>query len=170
MILKDYLLASYDWNLKYAKQLVGDVPERAMSSANYNGIGNHPSWTLGHLSMGTARTRQYFSKKLDAPRGWVELFDRKGPGDPAPIPRGIPFPKKEELLEELERQHQLMSEIIQKTTDKKWEAKCRWRFSKHLPTVGHYVQYMCTTHEAMHLGQLAAWRRGFGFDSALAKL
>jgi hypothetical protein len=45
-----------------------------------------------------------------------------------------------------------------------------WRFDNYYPSLADYLYFMCVTHEAMHLGQLAAWRRAAGLDSALARL
>ena len=39
-----------------------------------------------------------------------------------------------------------------------------------LPTLADSTLFMAISHEAMHLGQLAAWRRGQGLPSAMLEL
>jgi transposase len=45
-----------------------------------------------------------------------------------------------------------------------------WRYSEALPTLGDATLFLGISHEAMHLGQLAAWRRVKGLFSVLASL
>ena len=46
----------------------------------------------------------------------------------------------------------------------------KWRFSKYMPTALDLIVFMCINHEAMHLGQLAAWRRAMKLPSALKSI
>ena len=50
------------------------------------------------------------------------------------------------------------------------DKKVKWRFSEYMPTMLDLITFMCINHEAMHLSQLAAWRRAMGLPSALASL
>ena len=64
----------------------------------------------------------------------------------------------------------LVKEGIENSSPEKWLEQVEWRFGDYLPTLLDLTQFMCVTHEAMHLGQLSAWRRGRGLPSALALL
>ena len=37
---------------------------------------------------------------------------------------------------------------------------------KYFPTVGDFVDYLLSAHEANHIGQIAAWRRAMGLASS----
>ncbi len=50
------------------------------------------------------------------------------------------------------------------------DAPVEWRFDGTLPTLADAAVFLAVTHEAQHLGQLAAWRRALGLPSALAAL
>ena len=50
------------------------------------------------------------------------------------------------------------------------DEKIQWRFTKHMPALLDIVVFMCINHEAMHLGQLSAWRRAMGLPSALGEI
>ena len=60
--------------------------------------------------------------------------------------------------------------MIKNLEESRFTEPATWRFSAHMPTLGDLLYFMCVTHEAMHLGQLAAWRRAMDLPSALAKL
>jgi len=49
-------------------------------------------------------------------------------------------------------------------------APLEWRFGEALPALSDVVVFLAVSHEAMHLGQLAAWRRARGLPSALNSL
>ena len=127
-------LRSYEWNLLYAEALVRDLPDEQWTSPGGPGLENHPAWTLGHLCTGANLLAQDLGLPDDLPRGWAELFQRRGPGDPR-------LPESED-----------------------------WAFGRDLPSRADVALFMALTHEALHLGQLAAWRRARGFPSALRAL
>ena len=169
--MREQLLNSYAFNLRYAKVLVDDVSEELMTSSSGEGLENHPAWTLGHLITGAAMTAAYLGGKNDIPEDWIAIFKRNGPGDPRlPDRDASKYPTKAELLAELERQHQKVEGLIRDVRDETWEEKRQWKLSDHLPRFGDLIHYMCITHEANHLGQLAAWRRSKALPSALKKL
>jgi uncharacterized damage-inducible protein DinB len=113
----------------------------------------------------------------DLSEEWRELFERRGPGDPRlPDPARDAYPPMETLLAELERQH---SRVERAWRDKlanggasgtELEASIDWRFGDALPTLSDATVFLAVSHEAMHLGQLAAWRRARGLPSALNSL
>lgn len=167
----------YAWNLSYAKALVADVSETRMTEPGGTGLENHPAWTIGHLVSGADILAEDLGLERDLPAGWKELFERRGPGDPRlPDPDAAAYPPKRELLDELERQHLRV--------EKAWRAKLaaetqdgeglavplKWRYGDFLPTLGDAALFLAISHEAMHLGQLASWRRAKGLPSALNSL
>jgi hypothetical protein len=165
----DMILKIYEFNLRYAEKLVVDVPGEMMCRGGGLGLENHPAFTLGHLVMGSAHAAEALGYELDAPEGWAELFDRTGPGDPrVPEHGGTHWPSRTMLLEELKRQHDRVAFGLGEVDAGVLARPVEWRLKDKMPTVGDLVSFLCTTHEASHLGQLAAWRRAMHMPSALA--
>lgn len=169
--MKTTLLNAYAFNLRYANALVADVDDNDMTHSPSAGLENHPAFTLGHLISGAALTVKYLGGTYDLDPEWEELFKRKGPGDSRlPEPDSSRYPSKAELLKELTRQHEQVESLIRDLDETKFDEPTTWRFNSYMPTLGDLIYFMCVTHESMHLGQLAAWRRAMGLPSALAKL
>ena len=171
MEMKHSIIRQYDFNLVFAKKLVDDLTNEQMTVKPSQGFENHPAFTLGHLVTGTAMTIEELGGKYEIPDGWDELFLRNGPGDPRlPSEDKNKYPRKDELLEELEKQHEVLKQKLLEIEDKKLDEKIQWRFTNHMPTLLDFVVFMCINHEAMHLGQLSAWRRAMGLPSALGQI
>lgn len=165
------LVKQFDFNLAYAKALVIDVPAVLMTHVPAQGFENHPAFTLGHLVSGCAMLVEDLGGKFEMPNEWESLFRRKGPGDERlPDLDKKKYPAKEILIEALEAQHKKVNALLLNLTTADLTKKITWRFSNYFPCLEDYVAFMCLQHEAMHLGQLAAWRRAMGYASALATL
>jgi hypothetical protein len=165
------IIKMYDFNLAWANRLVEDLDENQMKVTPATGLENHPAFTLGHLVTGSALLAASLGATKEMPEGWAELFQRKGPGDPR-LPSADPdsYPSKDTLLSELERQHNKVKEYLVVFDPQKLSEPIAWRFKQYLPTYFDLINFMCISHESMHLGQLSAWRRGMSLPSALAKL
>lgn len=169
--MKDILRKSYRFNLLYAEQLVFDIDADLMTKSGGKGLENHPAFTLGHLISASALTSKYLKGPYDLSPEWEALFRRKGPGDPRMPDSNIDlYPSKQQLLGELSNQHKLVEGLIMELSEDRFSELTEWRFAHHMPTLGDLLYFMCITHESMHLGQLAGWRRAMSLPSALAKL
>ena len=165
------IVNQYDLNFAYAQKLVENINTKQMTVVPSMGLVNHPAFTLGHLVSGAALLAEDLGAPLVMPVGWDLLFLRKGPGDPRlPDTDASKYPTKEILLEELKQQHEKVKRLFLALDKTKLKHNFNWRFSAYLPTLIDMICFMCITHEAMHLGQLAAWRREMNLPSALAKL
>ena len=165
------LIKQYDFNLAYAKGLVADLSDEQMTMIPAKGLDNHPAWTIGHLVSGSADLARDLGADFQMPVGWDELFVRQGPGDPRkPELDKTRYPPKQMLIAELENQHEKVKRLLKSTEEKRFSEPLTWRFGNFMPTLGDVVVFMCINHESMHLGQLAAWRRSMGLNSALASL
>lgn len=168
---KEVLLNLYQFNLAYASQLVVDVPDELMATVPHLGLENHPAFTLGHLSVAAAMTVRTLGGDYGLPESYDGLFGRKGPGDPRqPTTERAVYPSKTALLNELKRQHGKLEEQIRILSPEEWSKPVKWRYNSYMPTIEDLVYFMCITHENMHLGQLAAWRRAMNLPSALKVL
>jgi len=165
------VLRQYAFNLAYAGRLVDDLSDEQMTLPGDAGLENHPAFTLGHLVSGSAGMAEDLGAPFDMPVGWAELFLRKGPGDPRlPDPDGTKYPSRRDLLDELALQHRKVESLAVALDPRRWGETVTWRFAGRMPTLFDLFTFMCVNHEAMHLGQLAAWRRAMGLPSALASL
>jgi len=170
-ILIQSIINQYDFNLAYAKELVKDVSDIQLCFQPVKGLVNHPAFTLGHLVTGSALTAKYLGGEYEIPDDWETLFLRKGPGDPRyPETDASLYPKKMELISELEKQHNKVKTLLSKIDHSKLLADKKWRYSNMMPKLIDCINFMCITHEAMHLGQLAAWRRAMDLEGVLKNL
>ncbi len=162
------VLNEYAFNLDYAGLLVADVPDELMCRSGGAGHENHPAFTLGHLVIGSAIAAEILGLERGVPDGWAELFERQGPTDRR-LPPDDPglYPPKGELLEELGRQHKRVAAAIKAADAATLDRPHEWRMDRWMPNVAGVLTFLCTAHEAMHIGQLAAWRRAMGLPSAL---
>ncbi|MCW3122658.1 MAG: DinB superfamily protein [Flavipsychrobacter sp.] len=166
-----FIIRQYDFNLLYAKALVTDVPEEVMTFVPSAGLLNHPAFTIGHLITGSAMMAEDLGSESVLPEGWAELFQRKGPNDQKrPDEDKTKYPTKAALLNELERQHESVKELLLSVSEKKLAEPVKWRFGIYMPTLLDLILFMCVSHESMHLGQLAAWRRALNMPAALGTL
>ncbi len=165
-----FLTQQLEFNTAYAQELVRELEEEEMVKVPFPGLENHPAFTLGHIVTSRALVVKYLGGTYQIPRGWDELFRRNGPGDPRlPVPSSdTDYPTKESLLSEMKKQQKLIVKLLSSYDD--WTSKKEWRFDTFMPSKLDCLVFMCVNHEAMHLGQLAAWRRAMQLPSALGRL
>ena len=166
----EQLIHAYDFGLEYASRLVEDIPEELVGQSGGKGLENSPLFSIGHLVTGAGLTANSFHGTNTVDDAIRELFERRGPNDQrmADVSRN-PF-SINQLLEELSRQHEIVKEGIRGCTQEQWRAPKQWRLGTYFPTFADATWFMCVTHEAIHLGQIAAWRRWLELPSAMAKM
>ncbi|HTL80653.1 MAG TPA: DinB family protein [Bacteroidia bacterium] len=165
------IINQLDFNYVYAKQLVSDIPEDKMAFKPGPGLDNHPAFTLGHLATACANLTKNLTGEFKLPEKWQKLFMRTGPGDPTlPEPDPAAYPTKEELMKELNNQHERLIAFLLKADTTRLEKEFEWRFASYFPTYLDRIMFISANHYAMHLGQLAAWRRAMGMPSALGSI
>jgi hypothetical protein len=157
------LIAGYTRNLDYARKLVADIPQDRMDAQPVAGKAmNHATWVLGHLARTTDGTAALFGLEPVTPPEWGDTFGNKS----CPAPTGSPSPSKEALLAALEKGHERVVEALKKAGEAILVQptpveRMRGRF----PTIGEALMLYMSYHEAVHLGQLSAWRRAQGLPS-----
>ncbi len=160
----------------YAGELIRDLSEAQLDASPGPGLENTPRFTIGHLCVGCAMTRRGIQDpggdrdaNVDVPDVFLEQFGRKGPQDRR-LPEAMPdAPHVEELLSELRRQHDELDRAVRDASDDVLNHPCSWKLGHLLPRHVDLVMFVCT-HEALHLGQVAAWRRAMGLDAAMARM
>lgn len=156
----------YAFLLGYARSLAGGIDDARMADQPAPGV-NHPAWILGHLAIGTDYALQLLGRPTACPGAW---HDRFGPGS-SPSPDRSLYPSRDDLLEALARGHSAVEGASASADPGRMADRhaLDLKFLKDaLPTVGDVVSHLMTTHPAVHLGQLSAWRRLAGLPGVLA--
>jgi len=142
-------------NLAYAEALVSDIDDSQMAQQPEKLV-NHPAWTLGHLAVSQDFILQLLETPSAIDQSWVRLFGSGG----VPTDDRMNFPSKTELLSVLKSQHEKVAQVVKSNYERRAAAANPFPpLVSRFPTVGDLVLHLLTTHEAVHLGQLTAWRR-----------
>ena len=156
------LLVVYGKNLDYTRRLVADIPDtKACTQPSPKSPMNHAVWVLGHLALTADSYGAQLGLPATAPKEWPAMF-----GGASKPTDGAGCPAKTALLKALEEGHARVAEAVRGKDAAFWQTppadeKRRQRF----PTMGHFLVHILVNHEAIHLGQLSAWRRVQGLPS-----
>ena len=157
-----HLLNVYAMNLKRLGMHVQDLSAEQMVEQP-SGVINHPAWTLGHLAATADNLARTLGQESTFPEEWRAACSPGG----TPSGNAADFPSKEQLLEQLDAQHERVAAAFAAAgTELLAQPHPNPRGRKTFGTVGGYAVALMTAHEANHLGQLAAWRRAMGLGSA----
>lgn len=155
------VLTTFAFNLQYAQMLLADVPQEKMCEQP-GGIVNHPAWIVGHLGTTYNFIGQLLGFDPVCPPEWDKLFGM----DSKPTNNPSEYPNKDELLKKLQEGHALAAKAFGEVADDALEkANPIESLAPMFPTVGELIAFLLTSHEAIHLGQLSAWRRAQGLPS-----
>lgn len=174
--LMDTVAPTLHMHEAYARELLGDLDETQMDQVPGAGHENTPRFTIGHLCTGCALTRRALehpdedrSGRLDVPEVYQDLFQRRGPADRRTPEASSAAPTRDALLGELERQHAMLDAVVRAAPDAVLARPCAWKLGHLMPRHADLVLFVCS-HEALHLGQLASWRRAMGLEAAMARM
>ena len=161
-LVKNAILRSFAYNLHYSNRLLRDIPDDRTSEQPFPAM-NHRTWIIGHLADTCALMADWLEVARICPSGWNELFDNRS----EPQADKSIYPDKAELFEVLERGHEAISAAFQTASQQVLEKPMPRESMRSLfPTVLDGVAFEMTDHEAIHLGQLSAWRRAMGMGRA----
>lgn len=156
------ILAQYKRAGDYAEKLVADLqPEEMIAQPVPAVTMNHPAWILSHLAAYPPVLRKMIEgEEPDDPLTHQYGQQSKPESDPGA------YPPKDALVAHFLTVRHRLAEAFEKTDEdhlgspvliERW--KGRW------PSIWHCAVTLMTTHEAVHLGQLSAWRRAGGRPS-----
>ncbi len=147
--------------LSYAGRLLADVPDGQLTAQPVKGV-NPPVWILGHLIVTADNGLRRLGLPPLAPPGWREAF---GQGS-APA-RGLAMaPTKQQLESALRAGYTALvaalraadeAALAQRTHDSEFLR------NSPLQSMADVLTHLATAHFAVHLGQLAYWRRCMGY-------
>lgn len=165
------LINQLNFNYAYLCDLVIDIDEKDMTITPNKGLENHPAFTIGHIITAYGLTTKSLGGEYTVNKVWDELFRRNGPGDPRyPTTDKSLYPTKNELLNELKNQHYILIQQLENVCETDLNESVEWRFSNTLPKVIDMIYFMCISHYAMHISQLACWRRAMDLPSSLGRM
>ena len=148
------------WTLNgsYINQLVGDLTQDQMTVQPAEGF-NHPAWLLAHL-----RT---YHPVIEA------LLRGREPDDPADAPFGMKsspqtdpavYERRDALVDGYNEGHRRVLAALDGASEEVLGRPMpvrRWA-DRGFPQMGSILGYLMVRHEALHAGQLSAWRRAMG--------
>lgn len=160
--MKNHILHTYGFNLVYARMLVRDVSDEQMCAQPAPAM-NHAAWVLGHLASTCDFMGSLVGVQHAGPAEWKELFS----GGTKPVCEAGRYPRKEALVLALEEGHARVAGAFERAQPELLSQPTPVeRMRPRFPTIGDLVVFGMTSHEALHLGQLSAWRRALGLPSA----
>lgn len=153
------VLKTYALNLSYLETLLGDVPaERAADQPG--GVVNHPLWVVGHLALSASQTLEMIGGEPFHDPAWPASFG----GGSNPVSDVAAYPPLSDMLESLASGHEQITRQAVVVDDAVLAAaNPAPMLAQQLPTLGDMLTFLLTTHEAVHIGQISAWRRAAGF-------
>jgi hypothetical protein len=93
------------------------------------------------------------------PANWGKRF---GTGT-TPVNDPTAYPDKATLLDVLgDGQKRFNERLVQMSADDLSQPLPDARYRDRIPTVGHALLHILASHTAMHVGQMAVWRRAMG--------
>jgi hypothetical protein len=160
---RETILAAFRFTLGYAEKLAADLADKELAAQPHAGM-NHAAWILGHVALGSDFVALLLGEPTVTDKAWMATF---GPGS-TPVGDRTAYPTKDELLATMRRTHERAIELLAQATAAQLDAPNETPFfPTEFPTVGTLITHLMTTHAALHLGQLSAWRRVLGKGAVL---
>ena len=158
----DLALHLYGMNLAYAQRLTADLTDEQFTAQPVAGREmNHAAFVVGHLAWVTDYGRNLFGLEPAFPPTWKDTFGMSA----KPVADRASYPSKAELLSALEAGHARFAAACAAATPEQLQAPSPENRRARFPTLGHIILHILTNHEAIHLGQLSAWRRALGLPA-----
>jgi len=157
------LLANHMNNLERLRALTHDLDHKQACTQPMPGM-NHPAWIVGHLAVVADRATavRLLGQSPALPDEWAALF---GKGS-EPLADPDAYPDLVELIAAVAERHATIAELISVAGVTLFEkATPDEHFRKRFSTLGGALLFTTVTHEALHLGQLSAWRRASGLPA-----
>jgi uncharacterized damage-inducible protein DinB len=160
--MKDHFLRAAAVNSEYCHKLVADLPDELMAEQPFPGM-NHAAWVLGHLTFVADSMIRVFDLPFEMPKERAELFNLAS----KPINERGRYPSKADLLAAYDKAYARITETVKNASAESLDREFpNPKLRAQLPTVGVAMVHVLTSHHALHLGQLSAWRRALGLPPA----
>lgn len=169
-VLVEGLIVMSQRNVEYAQRLVADLtPQQMVAQPAGLPAGartvNHAAWVLGHLAAVNYLYAGILGDTSALPPiqgDWNALFLGKS----APQPDAALYPDKDFLFKVMSQGSDLRAAAARAKPDAFWtQAPEDERRKARFGTNAAFLVHMLVNHDAIHLGQLSAWRRTLGLPS-----
>ena len=156
----------YNFNLFYACQLassadIADGEDHPPLQPLEGRPLNHPAFLIGHPRLEANDNGIKLVGGVPVLTGLKELW---GTGA-TPSDDRARYPSKTDIVKTLEVSHARLAEAVTKASKSYFKAPAPENMRAKFPTNGHILLGLMTSHYAVHLGQLSAWRRAMGYPS-----
>ncbi len=143
--------------------MVDEIPSEDFQRLPAGG-GNSPNWILGHLTIANGFGLMTLGQPSERAESMMPMY---GPGS-KPTEEMAELLSKEELVQAFhELADQFVAAVEGATPDQLAAPREGPLLQEQLPTVGDMTGHLLTTHFALHIGQLSAWRRAQGMDPVI---
>ena len=158
----------YAVHTAYGERLAAAIPDDRFAEVPLPGM-NPPAWLLGHVAVvGNFALSRLAAAGADAEPvelpGWRGNF---GIGSaPLVYADGFVPPTAAELRAAVRETHaRVLAAAAAVPPDRLTEPTDPDRLADRFPTAGDLLTHLLTTHDAVHWGQLSAWRRAAGLPA-----
>ncbi len=150
----------YAFNLGFLDMLLADVSDEELEAQPLPDV-NTPRWILGHLAIVSDDLLKMLGAEPACPPDWDAAFT----GGTAVNAPGAPTPSKAELVAALREGERRLGAALDAATPESLAGPNPATVEigrRNFPTLADMAAFLLTTHFAVHLGQLSAWRRMTG--------
>ncbi|MGI9517779.1 MAG: DinB family protein [Pirellulaceae bacterium] len=152
------VLHSFAYCLDFLCEQVADVAASDMV-AQPNGIMNHPSWVVGHLTYSCQAMGGEIGLPDWLPNAWAKRFGRGS----TPVADTALYEKKDDAIHLLRDAQSRIVTAVQQLDDSQLDQPLPdENFRTILPTIRHALTQVLVAHPANHIGQLTMWRQAMG--------
>jgi uncharacterized damage-inducible protein DinB len=119
---------------------------------------NHAAFVIGHLAWVCDFGATLLGETAAIDPSWRDMFSMTV----KPVADRSKYPAKAVLVKAFEDTHSRLVSVALAAKPETLQQLPPERFRSRFPSLAHVVLHMLTNHEAVHLGQLSAWRRACG--------
>ncbi len=151
--------------LGYAAKLIESIPAEQFAAMPKSDL-NSPAFCIGHLALYAPWVCELIGHPQPGalPETYEPLFKNGAPCVSTPGH----YPSKDELINHFTQGWTKVASLLPTVDDAHFaKANPVAQLAQRAPTLGALVAFMSLTHNAMHLGQISAWRRVAGLGSAM---
>jgi len=154
--MREYVMCAIGLNGEYAKMHLADIPAEQWT-VQPEGLNMHPASIVAHLVACNDFILVGAGGQPTLPEAWAKFADC-----PDAAAEAADYPSKDELMSAFESTRARLIEILQQAAPEQLAEPTEEKMREIIPTQGALLVMSLTIHDAIHLGQLAAWRKAMG--------
>jgi len=152
-------LKVYQFQFTLGQKLLEGISPETVATSTCEG-GQHPAWVIGHLGYVANQVASMFggTPEIDM-AAWKTQFDMG-----TDLSQSLAdYPAWDVLVSTWEKGHENVAKLAPGASDDFLSQPTPYESMRPaLPTMREFLGFVLTGHEALHLGQLSAWRRANG--------